>query len=771
MQWRFGLKIISSNKQIRLIAVITVLLSTLISSVSMLLYYDYRGKLDKELHQPNAELLQINLHVTNRAFRSYDSEAVQLSFHPTAVEYVSAAAERKQETAAGLLAHLKELSLEEEIHSVYVVDTKQQRIVSSKGEQELPFAQLEDLTWIHWIQEMEKKPLLIQRRSFGSGFESGQLRSELISLYRPIRVNDEQIGLVIMNIDYDRLFTTIHKQLKAPQYIFNLDGELIYPKTNLPIEESDMRKVLEAIDIHPFHEVKLDKQTYLANQAFSDVTGWRWVSLISLDDLLRHVRLVRDIIVLLSLLSIVVGCIAIYFYSYASFRPVKRIRQLIGHDEQARANGDGDLYDIEQYIQRLLKEFDSKAAISKQSLPEIRSKLVQDVLYRRIGAKELQYKWQRYFQEWSSSEPVTAVIVSINRYKVWSAEFNEEDQLLLKYALTNLIEELAAPQWHLIDVKLDVENMLLIVQPKSSADECAETFDAEASIQELFNKAITASRAYLHTYLSVGIGMPVRSIHELEQSYAAARAALAYRLYEGYGRVLSVPLDTPASAADSPKSGIDTEKLQREWLGLVESGSWEQLEGRIRSWSEMVAVRRAEPAAVYGYADQWIGTLSQLCHTYELHQPHALEDYTAHQLHMMDLADVASLLLQLSEAVTEGFRSRMTRKEHTLVQRMIQFMQEQLKENIGLQQIADSVQMSTSSVSSIFKQETGHSVYEYLTSLRIKEACRLLTDTDRKVADIAALVGYQNETSFIRSFRKVKGMTPGKYREISRAHE
>ncbi|MNN92235.1 Bacterial regulatory helix-turn-helix protein, AraC family [compost metagenome] len=38
-----------------------------------------------------------------------------------------------------------------------------------------------------------------------------------------------------------------------------------------------------------------------------------------------------------------------------------------------------------------------------------------------------------------------------------------------------------------------------------------------------------------------------------------------------------------------------------------------------------------------------------------------------------------------------------------------------------------------------------------------------------KIADIALQVGYQNENSFIRAFRKIKSITPGKFRESSKS--
>ncbi|WJH32896.1 helix-turn-helix domain-containing protein [Paenibacillus sp. CC-CFT747] len=50
----------------------------------------------------------------------------------------------------------------------------------------------------------------------------------------------------------------------------------------------------------------------------------------------------------------------------------------------------------------------------------------------------------------------------------------------------------------------------------------------------------------------------------------------------------------------------------------------------------------------------------------------------------------------------------------------------------------------------------------------MEKAAELLLKTESKISDIALMVGYQHENSFIRSFRKFKDITPGKYRDMMR---
>ena len=67
-----------------------------------------------------------------------------------------------------------------------------------------------------------------------------------------------------------------------------------------------------------------------------------------------------------------------------------------------------------------------------------------------------------------------------------------------------------------------------------------------------------------------------------------------------------------------------------------------------------------------------------------------------------------------------------------------------------------------------FKNATGKTMSDYLTSLRIGKAKDLLATTGLELSDICLQCGYADQSSFIRAFKAREGMTPGKYRESAR---
>ena len=84
--------------------------------------------------------------------------------------------------------------------------------------------------------------------------------------------------------------------------------------------------------------------------------------------------------------------------------------------------------------------------------------------------------------------------------------------------------------------------------------------------------------------------------------------------------------------------------------------------------------------------------------------------------------------------------------------------------DIGIKDIAFACACCESTVSHLFKSNTGMSAKEYITDLRIKQAKKLLTATDLPIVTVAELCGFTNANYFPTVFRKHTGTSPSEYR-------
>lgn len=77
--------------------------------------------------------------------------------------------------------------------------------------------------------------------------------------------------------------------------------------------------------------------------------------------------------------------------------------------------------------------------------------------------------------------------------------------------------------------------------------------------------------------------------------------------------------------------------------------------------------------------------------------------------------------------------------------------------------VAEYVGLSRDYFLKQFKAQQGISMSDYLNTIRIKEACRIIKTESIPLAEIAEKVGYSNIKTFTRAFTKIVGITPGKY--------
>lgn len=88
-------------------------------------------------------------------------------------------------------------------------------------------------------------------------------------------------------------------------------------------------------------------------------------------------------------------------------------------------------------------------------------------------------------------------------------------------------------------------------------------------------------------------------------------------------------------------------------------------------------------------------------------------------------------------------------------------------QEFSLTQLAAKYNMSPSYFSRKFKLCTGFGYKEYLITIRILEACKLLLNTDLSITEIAEKCGFDDSNYFGDSFKKVKGISPREYRKAS----
>jgi len=129
------------------------------------------------------------------------------------------------------------------------------------------------------------------------------------------------------------------------------------------------------------------------------------------------------------------------------------------------------------------------------------------------------------------------------------------------------------------------------------------------------------------------------------------------------------------------------------------------------------------------------------------------------------LSDLKMWLDQLLIEINIGVTSIRKKREEKFIHYLMDRIRIDYHSDIGLETIANSIGISPTYLSNIFRSEFGKGFLEILTSYRLQKAQALLLDKHNSITEIARLVGFTSTSYFCTVFKKKYSMTPVEFRE------
>lgn len=101
---------------------------------------------------------------------------------------------------------------------------------------------------------------------------------------------------------------------------------------------------------------------------------------------------------------------------------------------------------------------------------------------------------------------------------------------------------------------------------------------------------------------------------------------------------------------------------------------------------------------------------------------------------------------------------------------IIQYLERNYDRDVPLQEIADAVGFNKNYICSVFKRDSGMTIGNCQTIIRIHKAAELISFSDMSLNQVAASTGFTNLSHFNRIFKKVVRIPPGQYRRMFAAN-
>lgn len=630
------------------------------------------------------------------------------------------------------------------------------------------------------------------RQQYDSGTGGMQLLDTVRTVHTPYRQEDRYISMVsrvpyfstlqnkclVYNISIEDLGDRLVARAATGEsasghlWIYNNEGKLLWDQSGKSAPESYTELPLEAAFLsgeQSWTKVTLDSVPYLTAQVQESSYGWRFVQVLpysavqsAIDAQNRNIWIGIAILLLVSEVCYVLGAYQRQRRELEAALELQRCTQTFPDPQESCVD----------YLQRVgvdaLQEVDTQAKVLKSFSDVIREHVVLSLIKGEALRKEnaqvrktvmeqmglLREEPQKYLVFLARIEAISAMKLNLHQ------DIYSQFQRMLQYGCNERLLE----DYHACYAWADHSLLAAIV--------CMPATMHRKQIQQGLDQMGQAMQKQL-TLLSeqqvvIAFGDVMEDPWSLVESYEHAKQLIQHKIYyhkdvpytysEKMEADLQMSYDNQKKLVDQIKLGKikEASELLESYFSILHNNPYTEIE-QVRK----MGVKLAD-------------VISNAIAGREKHLEDRFADVKKLQARleqMESVHEVADCLVAYAQAAAGMMQEQLQSKKDMRVQEVLEWIRNHYNQDISLDDVAEQMGLSATYASKQIKAYTGTNVVNYINNLRIEHAKELLAGTKMSSNEIGAYVGFRYSQSFIRTFRKVVGMTPGNYRSLHQKGE
>ena len=289
-------------------------------------------------------------------------------------------------------------------------------------------------------------------------------------------------------------------------------------------------------------------------------------------------------------------------------------------------------------------------------------------------------------------------------------------------------------------------------------------FGADPSYENLKTISATATKmaAVLSNDFFIAVGKRVNGAEKIYDSYNTAVIQLQRSFYYPYGSFFIEESPHPDLTATLPPSfSID------KFRNSLNQRNPKVIENAKEIYEHLVSHKNVMATLVKDLYYQMFSSIQEAYHVLQVQLPNQKTDISKSLDNFFNCETIFELNQLLVHELNLFFtQAGFSREDSSPVNAIKSFIASHYDdETLSIKDISDHVFLSTSYICTIFKNETGQTLNQYITKYRIGRAKKLLADPRNKISDISSKVGYSDGNYFGKTFKKIVGLSPTEYRD------
>lgn len=513
-----------------------------------------------------------------------------------------------------------------------------------------------------------------------------------------------------------------------------------------------------------FLNVVADGGKWGGSRLMSAYNQWVYIAFTSIAEITEQSRQIKTITLYTCLIMLVLVAVAAFYGSRTMYSPIRRLFQYTetaAMPEAAPGSKRDEFAVIEQRFRTLFETEQLLKQQVKEQFPRMREFLVLQLFAERLSPDEWLYKcksfgfpihWKHY------------AVIALQIDTLQGTKYAENDRNLLMFAINNIAEDMVQNDNWFQPMLLDQSQVTILSSDMSERDAAMLYF------HEVSERIKAKVAEFLGIQVSIGISAPYSEITKTKQAYKQSLEALQSRFRLGNDIILHYD-DTHLNRESENYIYADLKQIKNDLIHAFQLADQPKVEELVRKYLSVIVDRKLHFKEYQVLMEQLLSKL------YELIQE---QGESAHKVLGTDVLEgdwkrltrTEDIARWLDEQVSAPIRAFLSEREQSKISNvaneMAKIVHEHYDRDITLEYCAERLHFHPVYLSRVFKKQYGVNFTDYIAEFRMDKAKTMLEQSELKVSEIAEKLTYQNTTSFIRTFRKVVGVTPGKYRESNR---
>ncbi|GIP49110.1 putative response regulatory protein [compost metagenome] len=405
---------------------------------------------------------------------------------------------------------------------------------------------------------------------------------------------------------------------------------------------------------------------------------------------------------------------------------------------------------IRQEAEKFLEASRLQVKVSRYG-KEAKEKRLRELLVKRQGTRAEVEEIMQEFGLRAYTPPILVINLRLDQYPKVLEQNNFRSEHLLHYTVANVLGEVFKKysDGELIDMGGGLFTIL--------TDRYQEVL-----IRDMQDAVAT----FLKLSVSVGVSSPFEDILDLHHAYDQAEKALGFRFYTGPEALVYFDRIDYAEPDEIPAPW-----LQEQWERLLDIRDESALLAYLDGWYRIVLAGPKPPPDVErenwvhwihlmdGFARRLGGDL----YSAPLHE----EMYPYHAVRSLEtLEDIYLWCRGWMPVYLEYVKSLSHQQVRPEIQVVLETIGKQFNQPLKVSELAKAVGFTENYLSILFKKETGHTIMDHLTRIRMDRARELLKDQTYKIYEISEMVGYGDSNYFSKQFKRMEGVYPLEFRRL-----